>query len=92
MQFLFLTIALDQELQITIDAERHNYALWELDPYGTGSVLSSKREKRRWERTHLEQVIPGVEDAAVDLLHWTGDSTGIDIFPLGLPWNQIKGV
>jgi len=77
---------------MTLDAEQRNYALWELDPYGTGSMLSSKREKRGWQRAQLEQVTDDVDDTVACLLRWTGGLTGTEIFPSNLPWNQSNAV
>jgi len=67
-------------------AEQRNYTLWEKDPYGVGSILSSKRKARKWDENSLTEIDSDHEEVA-SLLKWTGGARQNEIFPQILPWN-----
>lgn len=66
------------------------YDLFATDPYGTGQTLAKKRRDRKWDTMSLKQVkVNAPEDSVRDLLDWTGGSSGTEIFPGKLPWENI---
>ncbi|WPH01794.1 Hypothetical protein R9X50_00464700 [Acrodontium crateriforme] len=56
--------------------------------YGRAAALAQKQLDRNWDPEALHRLTVDLEQSVQDLVHWTGGSTGLEIFPHMLPWEQ----
>ncbi|SMY18812.1 unnamed protein product [Zymoseptoria tritici ST99CH_1A5] len=79
-----------QEAEETEIGERERgYAPWKEDLYGVGEVLGRKRRERGWDDERVKDGwMDELSDEVRELLEWKGGSTGREIFPKALPWEE----
>ena len=63
------------------------YKAFERDPYGTGTLLQAKRQRRGWKNDYGSLWEASVGDGVTELLSWSGGESGSEIFPAQLPWD-----
>ncbi|KZF19071.1 hypothetical protein L228DRAFT_242102 [Xylona heveae TC161] len=83
---------------------KSGFGLWKSDLYGTGKILHEKRVKRAWKAADAYGVVQyicgdlsdvqgdthekALEASVMHLLRWTGGSSGVEVFPERLPWED----
>lgn len=56
--------------------------------YGKAAALAQKQLDRNWDPEALQDLTADLERSVQDLVYWTGGSTGLEIYPQRLPWEQ----